>query len=379
MSRFIIAFTALGLLVAASALWLSLGRPARAQTRALYIGGYTKAEGQGIALAQFDAATGTLSAPRTVAPLSSPSWIVLAPGGRTLYALSEGKDGGVSAFGVESDRNLRLLNSQPVGGGLTHLSVDATGKWLAAAAYGAGQFALFPLENDGTIGAPAPAIQLEGSGPNAKRQSQAHAHQAVFSPDNTRLWVADLGSDRLWLYDFDAGTGALKPSYPAFVAPPPGSGPRHLAFKAKGGFAYVVSELGNTVSVFEFANGAPKLVQTISSLPPNFVGQSTAAEIAVSGDGRFVYASNRGSGKVASDIAIFAVSREGRLSSAGHTETGSEPRHFALDPSGQWLLAANQRERAITVYRVDKTSGALLFHSKLEGVPNEPTCLAWGE
>ena len=377
MSRFQAALTLAALALASLFCWRAVNL-ARARTLTLYLGTYSKDPGGGICSARFDPATGQLSAVRVVAALADPSWIALSRDKSTLYALSEGGDGAVSAFAVEKDGALQKINAQPLADSPAHLGVDKTGKWLATAAYNAGTVTLFAIEPDGKIGAQKQQFQLEGSGPKASRQEKSHAHQAIFSPDNRRLWVADLGSDRVWLYDFDADKGALKPSSPPFVALPPGSGPRHLAFKAKGGFAYVVSELGNTISVFEFASGAPKLVQTISTLPADFQGTSYAAEIAVSADGRFVYASNRGAKGNASDIAVFAVSREGRLSPAGRAATGQAPRHFALDPSGKWLLAANQQDRAVTVYAVDAQTGALLLHSKLEGVPGEPTCLVWG-
>lgn len=376
MSRFKIALFALALTLAC-ALSLRAAKVARADTMTLYLGTYTQTPDGGICAARFDPDKGTLSDVRVVAPLDNPSWIARAPDKRTLYALSESGAGGLSAYQIQNDGALTKLNAQPLGGGLAHLSVDATGKWLAAAAYGAGQIALFPLEKNGALGAQKQTIQLQGSGPNAGRQDKAHAHQAIFSPDNRRLFAVDLGSDRIWIFDFDAQTGALKASDPPFVAVKAGAGPRHLAFA--GERFYLVSELDNTITVFDEATKIPHPIQTISTLPPDFAGQSYAAEIAVSSDGRFVYASNRGGGGALSSIAAFAIGADGKLTPVGWVETGAAPRHFALDPSGKWLLAANQNERAVTVYAVDAHTGALSLHSKLDGVPGEPTCLVWGE
>ena len=372
MSRFKIVLTALALLVAAGVTLRALsGSAARADTMTLYLGGYSKDANGGLCAAQFDAATGTLSEARVVAPLANPSWIALAPNKATLYALSEGKTGGVSAYAVGENGTLKPLNSQPMGGGLAHLGVDATGQWLLAAAYGAGNVGLFPLGADGSIGAQKQLLQLEGSGPNERRQKSAHAHQALFSPDNKRALIVDLGSDKVWNFSFDEKSGALEAADPPFLATKPGAGPRHLAFG--GAKIYVINELDNTLTVFDQGEA----VQTISALAPDFQGQSSAAEVITSADGRVLYASNRGAKDAPSSIAAFRIGEDGHLSPLGWAETGTQPRHFALSPSGQWLLAANQQERAVTVYRVEAQTGALSFHSKLENVPVEPTCLVW--
>ena len=359
-----------------AALTLRLTRPARADPMTLFLGTYSLAPNGGICAARFDPDSGQLSDARVVAAIENPSWIALSPDARTLYALSESASGGVSAYSVEADGTLAGLNSQALGGGLAHLSVDATGKWLAASAYGAGQVALFPLEPNGAIGPQKRLIQLQGSGPNANRQDKSHAHQALFTPDNRGLVIADLGADKLWRFDFGAATGTLTPGTPAFVAVKAGAGPRHLAIAA--GRAYVISELDNTLSVFADFAGAPRLIQTVSTLPAGWTRTSYAGEVAVSGDGRFLYASNRGGNGAPSSIAAFALAKDGQLAPLGWAQTGAMPRDFALDPTGRWLLAANQDERAVTVYAVDAKTGALSLHSKLDGIPGKPTCLVWG-
>lgn len=382
MLRFKFVFGALTLILVASlALRMFSGSAARADTMTLYIGGYTrnnpdKIAPTGVCLTAFDAQTGQLTPARLVGIATNPSWLEIAPAGKTLYAIDEDIKGGVSAFSIGEKGALTLLNSRPVEGGSPHISLDATGQWLAVASYGAGTLSLFPIKSEGKIGERKTLIQLEGSGPNANRQKSSHAHQAIFSPDNRQLWVADLGSDKVWIYDFDAQSGALSAGTPPFVATAPGAGPRHIAFGVNGR-AYLINEMGSTLMVFEDATTTPRVIQTLSTLPADFNGKSTGAEVAVSPDGRFVYASNRGADGAPSTIATFAVDTVGTLTPVKWVETGREPRHFTLSPDGKWLLAANQQERAISVYAIDNQSGAIALHFKLESVPIEPTCLTW--
>ena len=342
----------------------------------LYVGGYTRSGGDGLAMLSFDSATGTLRDLRLAAPIFNPDWLELAPDGHTLYAggTLDGKNG-LTAFAIERDGSLRAISSQTSDNNPVSLTVDATGKWLVGAYYNAGTWATWPLEADGKVGARQDLIRHEGSGPNRKRQGGPHAHQALISPDNRRIWITDLGLDKTMIYDFDARSGAVKPSQPAFAAVAPGSGPRHLAFGRNGQFVYVISELGNTVSVFQGGRGAPGAIQTISTLPPDFQGTSYGAEIVVSPDGKTVLASNRGY----DSIARFAVQRDGTLRHLGWTQVGKEPRHFTFDPTGRWVLVANQKERSISVYAFNAKTGELNFASVIENVMNEPTRLLFGK
>ena len=351
-------------------------RTARADSLTLYAGGYTRNADDGLAAMRFDCATGTLSDLRLAAPLRNPDWLELAPDGRTLYAggTLDGKNG-LTAFAVEKDGSLRAISSQTADNNPVSLAVDATGQWLVGAYYNAGNWAIWPLQADGALGARQPLIRHAGSGPNQNRQKGPHAHQAMIAPDNRRIWIVDLGLDKAMIYDFDARTGAAKPSQPAFAAVAPGSGPRHLAWGKNGQFVYVVSELSNTVSVFQGGRGAPGAIQTISTLPADYSGPSYGAEIQVSPDGKFVLASNRGY----DSIARFAVRRDGTLKRLGWTQVGKEPRHFVFDPTGKWVLVGNQKERSISVFAFDANTGDLTFSSELKGVMNEPTRLVFGQ
>ncbi len=375
------ALALMGAFLSASLLWKSVARaegkdPIENKTYDLYAGGYTSKEGEGLCALRFDAATGTLHDLRVVAQISNPDWLTLSPNGHRLYAggTLAGKSG-LTAFSVESDGELRAISEQVGADNPVSLAIDATGQWLVGAYYNSGTWSIWPLESDGKVGPLKETFQHQGSGPNAGRQQSPHAHQAMISPDNKRIWIVDLGIDKAMIYDFDAQTGAVKPSVPAFAAVAPGSGPRHLAFGRNGQFVYIVSELGDTVSVFQGARGVPGAIQTISTLPADFTGYSTGAEIVVSPDGKYLYASNRGY----DSIARYAIGRDGTLKVLGWTKVGKEPRHFTFDPTGKWVSVGNQKERSISVFAFDAKTGELRFSSKFEGVKNDPTCLVFGK
>ena len=356
---------------------LLIPKTSHADELTLYAGGYTRNPGDGLCALSFNSQSGRLSNLRLAAPIRNPDWLELAPDGRYLYAGGTTKSSGLSAFAIEPNGELREISSQPGDDNPVSLAVDATQKWLVGAYYNSGTWAIWPLEADGQIGPRKQIIQHEGSGPNQGRQKSAHAHQAIISPDNKRIWISDLGIDRAMIYDFDAQTGAVKPGQPTFAAVAPGSGPRHLAFGKSGQFVYVISEMGNTVSVFQGGRGTPGAIQTISILPDDFKSYSSGAEILVSPDGKYVFASNRGY----DSLARFAVQRDGTLKRLGWTlvGVGKEPRHFTFDPTGKWVLVGNQKERSISVYAYDPKTGDLKFSSKLEGLLNEPTCLVFGK
>ena len=363
-----------------AALFFSAAPRVRAEAQTLYIGTYTRDANGGICAADFDSQSGQLSRARVVAVTPNPSWIALAPDGKTLYAANESgavageNSGGVSAFAVENGGALKPLNARAVPNGLAHLSVDATGCWLAGASYGGGNVSLWPLEKDGALGERAALIQHSGHGPNANRQEAPHAHQVVFSPDNSKIWVADLGLDQVLIYLFNAKNGAVQTENPLVAPLAPGSGPRHLTFGDAGQRAYVISELTNTITLFDATIKAPIARQIISTLPADATGADYAAEVQIARDGRFLYASNRGD---VNGISVFSIGPNGLLKAQSFAATGRSPRHFTLDPSGRWLLAANQQDRSISVFAVNAESGALTFSSRLEEVPGEPTCVVF--
>jgi 6-phosphogluconolactonase len=333
----------------------------------VYFGTYTGAKSQGIYASRFDSATGKLTTPELSAEIKNPTFLAVASGGNFLYAVSEvdqigGKPtGAVDAFAVDAKTGkLTPLNQQLSGGsGPCHVSVDATGKCLFVANYGGGSIAAFPIHADGSLGEATMNIQHTGSSVNADRQAGPHAHFILPSPDNRFTLDCDLGLDKISINHLDASAAKLTPNDPPFATVVPGSGPRHLVFSADGKFVYVINEMAGTVTAFSYAapDAAMTEVQTISTLPKDFSGNSTCAEIALHPNGKFLYASNRGH----DSIAVFAVDQKtGNLKFVEHQSTkGHTPRHFAIDPTGHWLLAENQASDSVIVFAIDADTGKL--------------------
>jgi 6-phosphogluconolactonase len=333
----------------------------------VYIGTYTGSKSQGIYVSRFDPTTGSLSQPELAAEAKNASFLALHPDRRLLYAVGEvdtfgGKQAGsVSAFRIDSKSGkLDLLNQQPSGGtGPCHLAVDAAGKCILVANYGSGSIAALPIQAGGKLGEPSAIIQHQGSSLNPQRQTGPHAHFITSDPANRFVLACDLGLDKVLVYRFDPAKAALQPNEPASISLKAGAGPRHLAFHPNGRLAYVINEMGSTLTVFAYdaKRGALRELQSLSTLPGSFKGNNTCAEVQIHPSGKFVYASNRGH----DSIALFGVEPEtGKLIELGHQSTGGKtPRHFALDPAGKWLLAENQDSDTIVVFRVDSQTGKL--------------------
>lgn len=348
---------------------LALTPTVHAEDWLAYIGTYTSGASKGIYVARYATETGTLTPIGLAAPSVSPSFLAVHPSGRTLYAVNESRryngltnSGSVSAFSIDrSTGALTLLNVVPSrGADPCHLSPDRTGRWLFVANYSGGSVAVFPIRDDGSLGEASQLVQFTGSTKaDPVRQEGPHAHSVDISPDNQTLYVSDLGNDRIVTFAFDATTGTLRQR--AHTMLEPGTGPRHLAFSRDRRYLYSLGELTATITTF---TAAMEEIQTISTLPKDYAGPKSGAEIAVDPSGRFLYASNRGH----NSIAIFMIDAEqGRLTPTGHVATGGKtPRFFAIDPAGAHLIAANQDSQNLTVFAVDPDTGRLTHQSSLE-------------
>ncbi len=362
-----------GLLLAASLWTLLLGQGSPAP-EILYIGTYTTHGSKGIYSARLDPGTGALSGVSLAAESVDPSFLALHPKEPFLYAANE-STGKVSAFAVDSGSGaLRFLNMQDSGGnGPCHVSLDATGRMLFVANYAGGSFSAYPVGTDGQIGSHTAAIQFTGSGPDKERQEAPHAHSAYTTPDNRFVLVNDLGTDRTMVYSIDPEKASLEAATPPFAAANPGTGPRHLAFGLGARYVYVLNEIQSSITKYalDAAQGSLRKMETLSSLPPGFQGKNTAAEIAVAADWRRLYASNRGH----DSIDVFTIGANGALNLIQDAPSGGRtPRSFALDPSGRWLLSANQDSDAIQVFRVDARSGKITAQGTPVTVPS-PVCV----
>lgn len=332
-----------------------------------YFGTYSRGKSKGIYVSHFDLKTGALSAPELAAEAENPSFLVIHPNGRFLYAANEisefkgEKAGSVSAFAIDTaTHKLTLLGLQSSRGqGPCHLVVDRAARHVLLANYGGGSIASLPLRDDGSLGAATSFIQHSGSSVNAKRQSEAHAHSINLDAAGRFAYVPDLGMDKVMIYRFDSKTGALTANDPAYAAVAPGSGPRHFAFSPDGRHAYVINEMLSTITTFTYDDRQGVLTpgQTLSTLPEGFAGSSTTAHVEVHPSGRFVYGSNRGH----DSVTLFARnSATGRLTLVEHVSTqGHTPRNFGIDPTGKYLIAANQGSENVTVFRIDPQTGKL--------------------
>ncbi len=351
------------------------GKPAAKGQCLAYVGTYTtKTSSKGIYAFQFDTATGQLSLIGVAAETTDPSWVVVHPNGKYLYAANEtGKSSTISAFAIEPKTGkLTLVNQLPaLGEDPCYLSFDKTGKYLLVANYSSGTITVFPILADGLLGEHTALMKDQGAtGPNKERQEAPHAHWIETSPDNRFVLVADLGLDEVLVYKFDAASGTLAPNEPAFARLKAGSGPRHAVFYPNGKFVFAVSELSSTATSFAYdlKKGTLKEIAAASALPPGFSGRNDVAEAAVHPNGKFLYVSNRGN----DSIAIFSIDPVNRtLTPTGGIPTGGkEPRHFAIDPSGKYLLAENQFSNNIVVFKIDPTTGGLTPTGQVVEVPS---------
>jgi 6-phosphogluconolactonase len=372
---------ALGAL-AATSVHPTLAADAGAKPLPVLIGTYTTGASKGIYTSEFNPATGQLTAPTLAAESKNPAFLALHPNGRFVYAVAEiaaasGVAGGVvAAFAREAATGkLTPLNQQPSGGaGPCHLTVDRTGQCLLVANYGSGSLAALAIQADGSLAAPATTLQHRGASVNPSRQSSPHAHQVVTDPANRFALVCDLGLDKILVYRLNAPHATLTPNAPPFATVKPGSGPRHLAFHPNGHWVYLLNEMAATITVFTWnaAHGLLTELESVATLPSDFSGPNSAAELVVHPSGKVVFASNRGH----DSVAVLAVdAATGRLQLRQNQGTkGKAPRFIGLDPSGRWLLAANQSSENIVVFPFDAAAGRLGESVQTIAAPS-PVCL----
>ena len=376
-----------GFLAAAGAGVLGAASAVRADGRAarellVYVGTFTTGKSVGIYLYRLDLRDGSLKPTGTTAAVVSPTYLTIDRARRRLYAVNrveefEGAHGGaVCAFEIEPKSGaLRLLNrSRSMGLAPCYVTLADSGRFVLVANYVGGNVAVLPVLKDGSLGEATQVEQFKGSGPNRERQEAPHAHCILLDRANEHAYACDLGTDRVLVYRFDRRTGKLTPNAQPSVSLKPGAGPRHLTFHPNGRFAYVINELDATVTTFahDVRRGTLSELETVATLPADFKGTNTAAEIQVAPGGKFLYCSNRGHDHLAS----FRIDPgTGRLTLLGHTPTeGKTPRNFAIDPTGAFLLAANQNSDTVVTFRIDPQTGALRPTGHRAEIP-APVCL----
>lgn len=346
----------------------------------VYIGTNTggKSASKGIYLADFDEATGKLTTPGLAAEYGNPGFLALHPTKPIVYSCGVSKTpfpdrtSSIAAFTIGKDGALTFLGEASGGGqNACHVAVDATGRTAAIANYGDGNIATIRLGEDGVPGKLVSKIVHEGTGPNKSRQERPHAHGVYFDKANKHLMVPDLGLDRVFVFPFDESTSALgEPTAPLVSAP--GAGPRHLALSPDQKNAYVINELDNTIQAAAFDHGTFTNLKAVPTLPADFKGNSTTAEVEVHPNGRFVYGSNRGDDSI---VVYQRDAKTGELILVQRASCGGKvPRHFKIDPKGKWLLCAHQDSNTIRVMALDPETGKLGEPGPAVDVPS-PICL----
>ena len=354
------------------------GQPVANYRYHLLIGVYTSpGKSEGIYVYDFNAKSGSFRYKAKASGIVNPSFLAVSKDRRKVYSVSEmGKGKGtISAFTFNSvSGELGFINNVSSGGdGPCYVEVDDKGDYVFAANYSGGSLSAIPVDEDGSLNAGIQTIQHEGSSINKESQTKPHVHATVLSLDNRFLLATDLGTDKVYIYRFDARhEKPLSPANPPFINVTAGSGPRHLTFHPNGKYVYVINEMEGSICVFKYKDGTLEAMQTITLLRPGFKGIIEAADVHISPDGKFLYGSNR---EESNELVIYSIQKDGKLSYSGRQSTlGKAPRNFAIDPTGTFLLAANQNSDEIVVFKRNKKTGSLQFTGKKISV-GMPVCL----
>jgi 6-phosphogluconolactonase len=355
--------------------------------------GLGESHSKGIYVSRFRAASGEFGEPELAAEMINPSFLTVSPDHRFLYAVSEDPlsvgppldhSSYVSSFAIDtSSGKLRLLNTVPASGTSTcFISIDKTGKFVMMANFGSGSVSVIRVRDDGSLGELTSFIQDVGSSVDPRIQFEPHPHSIVVSPDNRYAIVSDLGLDKVLIFRFDAQTGKLSPPDPPFATVYPGGGPRHFTFDPAGNFGYQLSEMSGIVDVFAWDSSKSTLteVQRVQTVPHDFFGGNHSAEIEVHPNGKFLYESNRRTKseeeRAPDTIGVYSVDLQtGMLTPVEQSLTGGVmPRFFTIDPTGAYLLAANQISNNVVLYKIDLSTGRL-SKTGMEIKVDTPVCL----
>lgn len=321
----------------------------------LLTGSYSSEQEPGIKLWKFEDGTGELTELMGVAGIERPSFIAVHPSGTSFVATSEVGNGELVSYWIHpASRKIVEINRQSSNGDHpAHVTIDETGRWLLSVTYSGATVNVHPLHPDGAIGNLADSVRHEGSGPNRERQDAAHPHSIIQVPGKNLFLVSDLGTDTISTYNMDSSDGKLTLQHK--VRTEAGAGPRHLCFHPTKPFVYSLNELNSTLMVYRISQeGQLEFIQLLPLLPDSYKEPNTSAEIAVSSDGRFVFASNRGHDSIAS----FAIQDNGTLENLGLTGAGGEgPRHFAVIPGNNWVVVANENSHTLAVLKMGDLGG----------------------
>ena len=327
-----------------------------------------------------DPASGQLTLRHRIEAIPHPFFFDVTPDHKRLYSIYAETFGGeqpeqLAAYRLDKrSGSLELLNQQTTKGSAScFVAIDATGQTVLVANYATGSVVSFQINDDGSLSPPISFVQHVGSSVNEARQKGPHAHCFVISPNNQFAYAADLGIDQILCYALDPSRGALKPNQQPFVRTPPGSGPRHLTFHPDGKKMYVINELLNSVTHYDFLPDSGLLIEraTISTLPEGYTGESYCADLKITPNGKFLYGTNRGH----DSIAMYRIAADGTLLLIGIVPSlGKGPQNLAITADGRLLLCANMPGNNVAVFHIDPQTGTL----KSLGTPVEvtsPSCI----
>ncbi|MES2458508.1 MAG: lactonase family protein [Bacteroidota bacterium] len=350
----------------------------KAQTGSLnlLIGTYTNGgKSEGIYTYTFDAASADFKLKSVAKGVENPSYLTLGENNKFVYSVNEsGNKSTVSAFSFDGAKGeLKFLNKE-LTQGADPCYIIADGKNVISANYSGGSASVFGIQKDGSLGALKQLVQHKGSSANKGRQEASHVHMVAFSPDRKYVLINDLGTDKVYLYQYNPDSEKNVLVAKDSVAIDAGAGPRHLTFSKDGKYVYLLRELDGGVTAFSYSKGTLKNIQEVKITAEGFTGENGAADIHLSPDGKFLYASNRGS---ENKITIFAVEKGGILNKSGQVSTGGKgPRNFVIDPSGKFLLVANQGSNQVVIFERDLGTGALKDTGKRIEI-GSPVCLVF--
>ncbi|MCO4292413.1 lactonase family protein [Solitalea sp. MAHUQ-68] len=342
----------------------------------LLVGTYTDTKSEGIYVYRFNPVTNKFTYVST-AKAENPSYLAISPNKKIVYAVNENGDnkGTISSFTFNNKTGaLKQVSKQPTNGSHPcYVDVDASGKNVVATNYSSGDFVMYKSSGDGSLTPAVQTIKDEGSGAVADRQEGPHVHSAQFSPDGSFVFVADLGNDRLYKYNFypESPSEVLTPGAPAFYSLPAGSGPRHFAFHPNRKYCYLLNELSGKLVAYSYAQGELKELQSVASDKTAGENNKGCADIHLTPNGKFLYTTNR---VTSNEIVAYKVEVDGKLTEVARYKTGTHPRNFVIDPSGKFLLVANRDSNSIVLYKINQETGKL-DDTKVSLTVDKPVCL----
>ena len=352
---------------------------AKAQTTDynLLIGTYTNTgKSEGIYVYDFNTETGAFRAKSIGKNVINPSYLAVSKDNKFVYSVNEdGEKSSISAFSFDPVLGtLDFLNKlDSKGADPCYIITDENN--VLAANYSGGSIVVMGRDANGALTGPKQVIQHHGHSIDPKgRQASPHVHMVKFTPDKKYIVCNDLGTDKIYLYKYDGKSSNNVLTLSDSVAVQPGSGPRHITFSKDGKYAYLLQEINGQVTVFSYHDGHLKMLQETSMVPDDFDGESGAADIHLTPNGKFLYTTNRGT---ANSITRFAVQSNGKLVKKSTIPTaGKGPRNFAIDPSGNFLLVAHQYTNNVVIFKINKETGALTdTHNRIE--LGAPVCLVF--